>query len=227
MSLLFRCTAPGRLWEHSRDAVLFAREACGFQRVCQNGETWSDAEEGACHAASRPDTKKAYVLLRDRATSSDVLRGAFHAHLLLHRLDTAKAAPSTEAANLPTETASGPAVSQPCAEFHTRPSDPAEFFAASATADMVDRGAYNTAAEQPAANSLKARQTKGMTEGMTSRQRHQLGSDGKIGVDMLRSIRVQADAACAEYLAACAGLGWDLGQTMLNPHEPRLVDYVL
>ena len=39
-------------------------------------------------ATCRPDTGKAYVLLRVGAGSRDVLRGAFHAHVLLHMLDS-------------------------------------------------------------------------------------------------------------------------------------------
>ena len=47
--------------------------------------TWRDV--------CRADTGKAYVLLRQQANSNDVLRSAFHAHLLLHQLDADRHAP--------------------------------------------------------------------------------------------------------------------------------------
>ena len=140
------------------------------------------------------------MLLRDRAGSSDVLRGAFHAHLLLHRLDTANGA--------------SPAKPESVAVDVLRSGEPE---------------ALNSASDEEASTAISSgsRFAGTAADGVSGQQAHQLGSDGGIGLDMLRSIRKQADGACAEYLAACGSLGWDLGQTMLNPHEPRLVDYVL
>ena len=163
------------------------------------------------------------MLLRDRATGSDVLRGAFHAHLLLHCLDTARSAASAEAA----PTGAGPASAEAdvidTAKFDARSSNQLVSSTASATAGVVFREPNKPAAGQILSSSPAAQQA----DSPKSKQEHQLALGGGVGADMLRSIRMQADAACAEYLTACTGLGWDLGQTMLNPHEPRLVDYVL
>ena len=52
----------------------------------------------------RPDTGKVYVLLRDGVGSNDVLRGAFHAHFLLHQLLKAELQGGSEARS-PTGTA--------------------------------------------------------------------------------------------------------------------------
>ena len=164
------------------------------------------------------------MLLRDRADGGDVLRGAFHAHLLLHCLDTARSAASAETASTGVGLAPGEADRAEHASSDPKLSKQSEASSTvSITADAVFREPHSTAAGQLPKGNPAAWQA-GSVEG---RRGVQPGPDGGVGADMLRSIRTQADAACTEYLMACAELGWDLGQTMLNPHEPRLVDYVL
>ena len=165
------------------------------------------------------------MLLRDRAGSTDVLRGAFHAHLLLHRLDTANStSPAAHDEPPPDDTARpGNPPGKADAEQSAWREAPAVY---SAVSDIANDAADGTSSQGQ--SDADGGHSGGTIGGSLSRQRtHRLGPDGGIGPEMLRSIRTQADSACAEYLAACAGLGWDLGQTMLNPHEPRLVDYVL
>lgn len=48
----------------------------------------------------RPETDKAYVILRQGATVQDTLCGAFHAHVLLHMLDAAQDKPALPALQL-------------------------------------------------------------------------------------------------------------------------------
>ncbi len=163
------------------------------------------------------------MLLRDRATGGDVLRGAFHAHLLLHCLDTARSAASAEATSTEARLASGDADTADSASTDARSSSQPDTSTASIAADAVFREPHSPAAGQPHSGNLAAQRA----DSARSQGGFQPMLDGGFGADMLRSIRTQADAACAEYLTACDGLGWDLGQTMLNPHEPRLVDYVL
>jgi len=163
------------------------------------------------------------VLLRDRASGGDVLRGAFHAHLLLHCLDTARSAAAAEATTTGAGLASGDADTADSTDTDARSSKQADTSTASITAEVVFREPRSPAAGQPPKGNLAAQQA----DSARSQRGFQPEPDGGVGADMLRSIRMQADAACAEYLTACEGLGWDLGQTMLNPHEPRLVDYVL
>lgn len=123
----------------------------------------------------RPDSGKVFVVLREHAGASDVLRGAFHAHLLLHKID--KAGGPGQAV---------PDVSAPAGEVS--PS--------------------------------------GMPEGTRGWSDAQSVS-GEVDRDMLGSVRKQADVACPQFLQACQQQGWDLHHTMLNPHEPRLLVYVL
>ena len=163
------------------------------------------------------------MLLRDRATGGDVLRGAFHAHLLLHCLDTARSVASAQATSAGAGLASGNVDTEDSANRDARSSRQSATSTASITADAVFREPHNPAAGQQPEGNLAAQQA----DSARSRLGFQPEPSGGVGADMLRSVRRQADAACAEYLTACEGLGWDLGQTMLNPHEPRLVDYVL
>lgn len=59
--------------------------------ACQGPAEYSDALESFSSQpfalTYRPETQRAYVLLKEGASTSDALCGAFHAHVLLHMMD--------------------------------------------------------------------------------------------------------------------------------------------
>ena len=59
--------------------------------ACQGPAEYSDALESFSSQpfalTYRPETQRAYVLLKEGACTSDALCGAFHAHVLLHMMD--------------------------------------------------------------------------------------------------------------------------------------------
>ena len=80
--------------------VLGARveDACpGPAEYASALETFSN---GAYALTYRPETKKAYVLLKQGASVEDTLCGAFQAHVLLHMMDAVQKKPALPALQL-------------------------------------------------------------------------------------------------------------------------------
>ena len=117
----------------------------------------------------RPETNRAYVLLKQGASVQDTLCGAFSAHVLLHMLDAVQGKPSLPALQLLPQTEPG-----------TR--------------------------------------TGIVSNALTALQH----------VDDPHSVLLNVTAAKGyklyqEFVHQASDLGWNLGNTMLNPKEPRLI----
>lgn len=87
--------------------VLGARveDACpGPSQYATALETFGDA---AFALTYRPESNKAYVLLKQGATVQDTLCAAFHAHVLLHMLDASSGKPALPALQLLPQSAPG------------------------------------------------------------------------------------------------------------------------
>ncbi|GFR40042.1 hypothetical protein Agub_g580 [Astrephomene gubernaculifera] len=176
----------------------------------------------------RPDTRKAYVLLREGATSWDCLQASFFGHVFLHLLDGGR----LDAEGLPLQPAARQALGAAAAA-------PSTVGGPGATRpDAATRAVSSTAGARSAASGGGCTGGKDASRCM-GRASAQAGSEfgpGRActagdatagGSECWRTAMVRAQAVVAalypDFLARAERCGWKLQQTMLNPQESRLV----
>ncbi|KAG2430432.1 hypothetical protein HXX76_009956 [Chlamydomonas incerta] len=168
----------------------------------------------------RPDTKKAYVLLRDGATNMDCLQASFFGHVFLHVLD----GNHLDADGLPL-----PAGFRGGLADAPSPSQLADF----ASVTVVCGGSSNRSCGAASTSSSSRAGGAGRTQGGAGAPAGPgaaaaaAGAAGASADERWRAalLRTQAvvSALYPDFLAQAERNGWKLQQTMLNPKEHRLL----